>query len=81
MLFKRNFLDRFGTAALIFSNEHLNDIMKIIKSLEESGLSIKDVAETIINEVKKMELMEQVKGLVKVRLEQVRILNVASSFK
>ena len=53
MLFKRNFLDRFGTAALIFSNEHLNDIMKIIKSLEESGLSIKDVAETIINKVKK----------------------------
>ena len=53
MLFKRNFLDRFGTAALIFSNEHLNDIMKIIKSLEASGLSIKDVAETILNEVKK----------------------------
>ena len=31
----------------------MNDIMKIIKSLEESGLLIKDVNKTIKNEAKK----------------------------
>ena len=31
----------------------MNDIMKIVKSLEESGLLIKGVSETIKNEVKK----------------------------
>ena len=30
----------------------MNDIMKIVKSLEESGLLIKIVSETIKNEVK-----------------------------
>ena len=38
---------------LIVSNENLNDVMKIVKSLEESGLLIKDVSETIKNEAKK----------------------------
>ena len=38
-----------GTTALIISNEEMNDIMKIVKSLEESGLLIKDVSETIKN--------------------------------
>ena len=37
---------------LIISNEEMNDIMKIVKSLEESGLSIKGVSETIKNEEK-----------------------------
>ena len=36
-----------GTKTLIISNEEMNDIMKIIKSLEESGLLIKGVSETI----------------------------------
>ena len=30
----------------------MNDIMKIVKSLEESSLIIKDVSETIKNEAK-----------------------------
>ena len=30
----------------------MNDIMKIIRSLKESGLLIKDVSDTIKNEVK-----------------------------
>ena len=30
----------------------MNDIMKIVKSLEETGLLIKDVSETIKNEAK-----------------------------
>ena len=37
------------TTALIISNEEMGDIMKIVKSLEESGLVIKCVSETIKN--------------------------------
>ena len=40
------------TTTLVFSNEDLNDIIKIIKSLKESGLLIKGVSETIRNEAK-----------------------------
>ena len=36
----------------VFSNEDLNDMMKIVKSLEESYLLIKAVSETVENEVK-----------------------------
>ena len=38
---------RTGTATLKIFNEEMNDFMKIIKSLEESGLLIKCVSETI----------------------------------
>ena len=38
------------------SNEKMNDIMKIIKSLEESGLLIKGVSEAIKNETKKQKV-------------------------
>ena len=38
--------------ALIISNEEMDGIMKIIKSLEESDLLIKGVRETIQNEAK-----------------------------
>ena len=41
-----------ATTVLIISNEGMNDIMKIVKSLEEPGLLIKDVSETIENEGK-----------------------------
>ena len=34
----------FGTTALRISNEEMNDIMEIVKSLEESGLLIKAVS-------------------------------------
>ena len=33
-----------GMTTLIISNEEMNDIMKIVKSLEESGLLIKDIS-------------------------------------
>ena len=36
----------------IISNEEMNDIMKIVKSLEESELVIKGISETIKNEAK-----------------------------
>ena len=35
-----------GMTKLIFSNEELNGIIKIIKSLEDAGLLIKGVSET-----------------------------------
>ena len=41
-----------GMTALIISNEEMNDIMKIIKPLEESGLLIKGISEAIKNEGK-----------------------------
>ena len=41
-----------GTTTLIIFNEEMNDIVKMIKSLEETGLLIKGVSETIENEVK-----------------------------
>ena len=37
----------FGFTTPIISNEEMNDIMKIVKSLEESGLSIKGVSEQL----------------------------------
>ena len=36
-------------------NEEVNDIMKMVKSLEESSLMIKGVSKTIKNEKKKKE--------------------------
>ena len=41
-----------GTETLIISNKEMNDTMKIVKSLEESSLLIKDISETIQNETK-----------------------------
>ena len=40
------------TTVLIISNEEMDDIMKIVKSLEESGLLIKGISETNKNEAK-----------------------------
>ena len=41
-----------GTTALIISNEEIDSIMKIVKSLEDFGLFIKVVSKTIQNEAK-----------------------------
>ena len=49
-IYKKMFGSGFTT--LIISNEEINDIMKIVNCLEESGLLIKDVGETIKNEAK-----------------------------
>ena len=40
---------RLGTTALIISNREIEDIIKIVKSLEELLLLIKDVSEKIKN--------------------------------
>ena len=44
----------FGSSitTLIISNEEMNDIVKIVKSLAEHGLFIKSVSEKIKNETK-----------------------------
>ena len=40
------------TTALMLSSEEMEEIMKIVKLLEESGLLIKGISETIRNEAK-----------------------------
>ena len=42
----------FGVTTLENSNEEMNDIIKIVKALEESGFLIKGVSETIKKEAK-----------------------------
>ena len=41
-----------GTTTLIISNEEMNDVMKIVQSLEDSITLVKGVAQTIKNETK-----------------------------
>ena len=41
-----------NTTTLIISNNEMEDIIKIVKSLEDSGLLLKGVTETVQNEVK-----------------------------
>ena len=41
-----------GTTTLIIENEDMNDIMKIIEALENSGILLKGVSKTIENETK-----------------------------
>ena len=41
-----------GTTTLIISNDEMNDIIKIVKSLEDSGVILKGVSETIQHEAK-----------------------------
>ena len=41
-----------GAKTLIISNDEMNDILKIVKSLENSGLLLKGVSETIQHEAK-----------------------------
>ena len=55
-----------GETTLTICNEEMNDIMKIIKFLKESGLLIKGVNKTIKNEAK-----EQKGGFLSMLLETV----------
>ena len=41
-----------NNVTLIILNDEINDIIKIVKSLEDSGLLLKGVTETVQNEVK-----------------------------
>ena len=42
-----------GVTTFIISNDEMNDILKIVKSLEDSGLLLKGVRETIQHEAEK----------------------------
>ena len=42
-----------GNTTLIISNKDIEDLIKIIKSLEDSGLLLKGVTESVQNDVKK----------------------------
>ena len=59
-----------GTTSLIIANEEMEDIMKIVNSLKESGLLIKGVSETIKNETKeqKGQLLSMLLGTLAVSL-------------
>ena len=41
-----------GTTTLIISNDEMDDILKIVKSLEDSNLLLKRISETIQHEAK-----------------------------
>ena len=41
-----------GTTTLIISNDEMNDVIKIVKSLEDSGVILKGVSETAQHEAK-----------------------------
>ena len=43
---------RNNTTTIIISNDEMKDIIKIVKSLEDSGLLLKGVSETVQNEAK-----------------------------
>ena len=43
---------RSGNTTLIISNKDMHDLIKIVKSLEDSGLLLKGVTESVQNEVK-----------------------------
>ena len=52
-----------GTTILIISNDEIEEIIKVVKSLEDSGLLIKGLSKTIQNEAK-----EQKKGFLSMLL-------------
>ena len=46
-----------GTTTLLISNEEMNDIMKIVQTLEDSNILLKGVTKTIKNETKELSLL------------------------
>ena len=49
---KKNLGSGHNNTTLIISNDEMDDILKIVKSLEDSGILLKGVSETIQNEAK-----------------------------
>ena len=41
-----------GNTTLIISNKDMDDLIKIVKSLEDSGLLLKGITESVQNEIK-----------------------------
>ena len=57
----------FGTTTSIISNEEMNDVMEIVQTLEDAGISLKGVTKTIKNKTK-----EQKGGFLSMLLGTVR---------
>ena len=80
----------WGMTALIISNEEMENIMKVVKSLEESDLLIEGISKTIENEAKefkkKKRFLPMLLGtlatslLKKEQLKLVKIFNATSYF-
>lgn len=51
---EKKYYDSAQQRTLFPSNEDLNDIVKIIKSLKDASLLIKDISETVENEIKEL---------------------------
>ena len=49
---KKILVSRHNTTTLIISNDEMNDIIKILKSLEDFGLFLKGVTKTVQSEAK-----------------------------
>ena len=49
---QKKILESGNTTTLIMSNKDIEDLIKIVKSLEDSGLLLKGVTESVQNEVK-----------------------------
>ena len=52
-----------NNTTLIISNKDMDDLIKIVKSLEDSGLLLKGITESVQNEIKVKEHIEVVKEL------------------
>ena len=63
-----------GSTALVISNEKMEYIVKVVKSLQQSGLLIKVISETIKNEVK-----EQKGGFLSMLLGTLAASNLGSA--
>ena len=64
-----------GNTTLIISNNEIEDIIKIKKPLGDSGLSLKEVTETVQNEVK-----EQTRGFLSTLFRYTRCKFIGKSF-
>ena len=74
MFVSRNPLNlAFRSTTLIFSNEEMNDIIKIVKSLEEYGLFIKGATETIKYKAKEQILKQFSPSLLETLLTRNRV--------
>ena len=50
--YTKKILESGNTTTLIISNNEIEDLIKIVKSLEDSGLLLKGVTKTVQNKVK-----------------------------
>ena len=52
LVYKKKYKSGSGTITYVISNEEINDKMKIVQALEDSGILLKGVTKTIKTETK-----------------------------